>query len=157
MKMRTLTLASVLAVAGLGLMPLALAQSPMQVHETRVAAMKDIGANLRIINESQKNLADHPKIVAAATKLRDHAKNIPSWFPAGTDMVAVANAGKNHAKPEIWQARADFDAAARALELESNVMIQLASGSDNNAVQEQFKKLGATCGGCHQKFRAPLQ
>jgi cytochrome c556 len=157
MKMRTLTLASVLVAAGLALMPLALAQSPQQVHESRVVAMKDIGANLRTINESQKNLADHPKIVAAATKIRDHAKNISSWFPPGTDMAALPDGGKNHAKPEIWQAKADFDAAAKALETEAATMIQLASGNDNNAVQEQFKKLGASCGGCHSKFRSPLQ
>jgi cytochrome c556 len=157
MKLRTLTLASVLAAAGLGLVPLALAQSPMQVHETRVASMKDIGANLRTINESQKNLGDHPKIVAAATAIQNHAKNIPSWFPAGTDMAAVPNAGKNHAKAEIWQAKADFDAAAKNLETEAGNMVRIAAGTDNNAVQEQFRKMGAACGGCHSKFRAPLQ
>ncbi|MSP49346.1 MAG: cytochrome c [Alphaproteobacteria bacterium] len=156
MKMRTLTLALV-AVAGLGLVPLALAQSPMQVHETRVTSMKDIGGNLRTINESQKEVANHAKIVAAATVIQNHAKNIPSWFPPGTDMAAVANGGKNHAKVEIWANKAEFDGAAKGLETVSADMIRIAAGTDNNAVQEQFKKFGPACGACHSKFRAPLQ
>jgi cytochrome c556 len=156
MKMRTLTLALV-AVAGLGLVPLALAQSPMQVHESRVTAMKEIGANMGQINQNQKDVANHPKIVASATVINNHAKNISAWFPAGTDMAAVPNAGKNHAKIEIWQSKADFDAAAKNLEAVSAEMIRVASGTDNNAVQEQFKKMGPACGACHSKFRAPLQ
>lgn len=156
MTIRTLTLALV-AVAGLGLVPLALAQSPMQVHETRVTKMKEIGANMGQINQNQKDVANHPKIVASATVINAHAKAIPSWFPAGTDMAAVPNGGKNHAKAEIWQSKADFDAAAKGLETVSADMIRIASGTDNNAVQEQFKKMGPACGACHSKFRAPLQ
>lgn len=146
MKIRTLTLAlaGALAIAGLGLVPQADAQSPMQVHESRVTAMKEIGAN-------------HPKVVAAATIINNHAKNMSAWFPAGTDMVALPNGGKNHSKIEIWQNKADFDAAAKGLEAVSADMIRIASGTDNNAVQDQFKKFGPACGACHSKFRAPIQ
>lgn len=159
MKIRTLTLAlaGALAMAGLGLVPQAQAQSPQQIHETRVAAMKEIGANLGQINQNQKDVANHPKIVASATIINNHAKNIPSWFPAGTDMVALPDGGKNHAKPEIWQNKAEFDAAAKGLETVSADMIRIAGGTDNNAVQDQFKKFGPACGACHSKFRAPLQ
>ena len=159
MKIRTLTLAlaGALAIAGLGLVPQADAQSPMQVHENRVTAMKEIGANMGVINTNQKEVANHPRVVAAATIINTHAKNIPAWFPAGTDMVAVSNGGKNHAKVEIWQSKADFDAAAKGLETVSADMIRIAAGTDNNAVQEQFKKFGPACGACHSKFRSPLQ
>jgi cytochrome c556 len=154
--MRILTLALV-AAAGLGLVPLAQAQSPMQVHEARVNAMKDIGANLRTINEGQRDAANHPRIVAAATAIQNHAKNIPSWFPAGTDMVALPNGGKNHSKAEIWANKADFDMLAKNLETEAGNMVRIASGTDNAAVQEQFRKIGGACGACHTKYRAPLQ
>lgn len=159
MKFRTLTLAlaAALAVVGLGSVPQALAQSAMQMHETRVTNYKDIGANLRTINESQKEVANHPKIVAAATAIVNHAKNIPGWFPAGSDMAAVPNGGKNHAKAEIWANKSDFDSLAKNLENEAAAMVRIAAGTDNNAVQDQFKKIGAACGACHTKYRAPLQ
>ena len=159
MNFRTLTLAlaGALAVAGLGNMPLALAQSPQQVHEARVTAMKDIGANMGRINQGQKEAANHPAIVAAATAINNHAKNIPSWFPAGTDMVALPDGGKNHAKADIWADKAAFEMLAKNLENESAAMIRIAAGTDNNAVQDQFKKIGGACGACHSKNRAPLQ
>lgn len=159
MKIRTLTLAlaGALAIAGLGLVPQADAQSPMQVHESRVAAMKEIGANMGVMNTNQKEVANHPKVVAAATIINNHAKNISAWFPAGTDMVALPNGGKNHSKIEIWQNKADFDAAAKGLETVSADMIRIASGTDNSAVQDQFKKFGPACGACHSKFRSPIQ
>jgi len=156
MRFRTLTLALVAAI-GLGVVPLAMAQSPMQVHETRVAKMKELGGAMGRINQNQKEVAGHPQVVAAATVINNHAKEMSAWFPAGTDMAAVPNAGKNHAKAEIWQAKAEFDAAAKNLETVSADMIRVASGTDNNAVQEQFKKMGPACGACHSKFRAPLQ
>ncbi len=156
MKIRTLTLALV-AIAGLGLVPQAQAQSPMQVHEQRVVAMKELGANMGRINQAQKEASQHAQVVAAATVINNHAKAMPAWFPAGTDLAAVPNGGKNHAKVEIWQAKADFDAAAKGLETVSADMIRIAAGTDNNAVQEQFKKFGPACGACHSKYRSPLQ
>ena len=159
MKFRTLTLALAAAfvAVGLGSAPQALAQAPQQVHEQRVAAMKELGANMGKINQAQKEASQHPQIVAAATVINNHAKAMPSWFPAGTDMVALPDGGKNHAKAEIWQNKAEFDAAAKNLETVSADMIRIAGGTDNNAVQEQFKKMGPACGACHSKFRAPLQ
>jgi cytochrome c556 len=156
MRIRTLTLALV-AAAGLGLVPLAMAQSPMQVHESRVASMKELGGAMGRINQNQKEVAGHAQIVAAATLINNHAKAMPGWFPPGTDLGAVPNAGKNHAKAEIWQAKAEFDAAAKNLETVSADMVRIAGGTDNNAVQEQFKKMGPACGACHSKFRSPLQ
>lgn len=159
MKFRTLTLtlAAAFLATGLGSAPQASAQSPMQVHEQRVASMKELGGAMGRINQNQKEVAGHPQVVAAATVINNHAKAMPGWFPAGTDMAAVPNGGKNHAKAEIWQAKAEFDAAAKGLETVSADMIRIAAGTDNNAVQEQFKKFGPACGACHSKFRAPLQ
>jgi cytochrome c556 len=159
MKFRTLTLvlAAAVVAVGLGSAPQALAQSPQQVHEQRVAAMKEIGGAMGRINQNQKEVAGHPQVVAAATVINTHSKAIPSWFPAGTDMVTLPDGGKNHAKAEIWTNKAEFDAAAKGLETVSADMIRIAAGTDNNAVQEQFKKFGAACGACHSKFRAPLQ
>ena len=159
MKFHTLTLALAAAflATGLGSAPQASAQSPMQVHEQRVVLMKELGGAMGRINQNQKEVSGHPQVVAAATVINNHAKAMPGWFPAGTDMVAVSNGGKNHSKVEIWQNKAEFDAAAKGLETVSADMIRIAAGTDNNAVQEQFKKFGAACGACHSKFRAPLQ
>jgi cytochrome c556 len=159
MTMRTvsLALAGALLIAGLGVASFAQAQSmtPAQAIEARQKAMKEIGASSRAINEGQKAVADHPKVVAAATVINGHAKTLSTLFPAGSDMTNTAV--KNFAKPEIWANKADFDMLAKNLETASADMIRIAAGTDNAAVQDQFKKIGASCGACHQKYRAPAQ
>src|SRR6476469_3850559 len=45
----------------------------------------------------------------AANQIATLSTQAPRWFPAGSG----PEAGKTHAKPEIWQNRADFDAKMR--------------------------------------------
>jgi cytochrome c556 len=63
---------------------------------------------------------------------------------------------KSAAKPEIWQKKPEFDAAAK--NLESWAMKLKDAAQANNAEQTQaiVKDFGRQgCGTCHQPFRVP--
>jgi len=118
--------------------------------EKRKALMKEQGAAWRSIQDKAK-AGQVTAIAADAEKLAATAKQIPPLFPEGS-----LNPAKSAAKPEIWQKRADFDAAAKNLE---TLSMRLAAASKaNNAAEtdamvKTFGKMA--CGTCHTPFRVP--
>ncbi len=73
----------------------------------------------------------------------------PSWFPAGSG----PEAGKTHAKAEIWTNRADFDAKMANLGAAAKAFQAAAAGGDIAAIKLAHGKLGQTCGACHDRYR----
>jgi len=63
---------------------------------------------------------------------------------------------KSNAKPEIWQKRAEFDAAAKNLETWSVKLRDTAKTGNAEQTQAVVKDFGRqACGTCHQPFRVP--
>jgi len=58
------------------------------------------------------------------------------------------------ALPAIAEDRADFDERNQALVNETATLAELAQGEDRDAMFEQVAKVGNTCKGCHDNFRA---
>ncbi|MGQ7248330.1 c-type cytochrome [Halomonas sp. V046] len=58
------------------------------------------------------------------------------------------------ALPAIADDRADFDERNQALVKETATLAELARGEDRDAMFEQVAKVGNTCKGCHDNFRA---
>jgi cytochrome c556 len=58
------------------------------------------------------------------------------------------------AKAEIWTDGAKVGQAAMALNREANEMARIAATGDAAAVKAQLAKLGGTCKGCHDDFKA---
>lgn len=117
---------------------------------SRKQLMKDQGA-------AWKNVQDKVKagqIQAAsvdADKLVATSKQIPGLFPEGS-----LNPEKSAAKPEIWQKRAEFDAAAKNLETWAVKLRDATKANDATATQTVMKDFGRlACGTCHQPFRVP--
>ena len=54
---------------------------------------------------------------------------------------------------EIWQDKAKFEAAAKALQTATGELVSLAESGDLAAVGAQLQKVGQACGGCHKPFR----
>jgi len=118
--------------------------------EKRKALMKEQGA-------AWKNVQGHAKagqitaIAADAEKLVTTAKQIPALFPEGS-----LEPSKSAAKPEIWQKRAEFDAAAKNLETLSLQLRDAAKADDAAKTQALVKDFGRqACGACHTPFRVP--
>jgi len=118
--------------------------------ETRQNLMKEQG-------KAWKNIQDKTKagqiaaIVPDAEKLASTSKEIPKLFPEGS-----LNPEKSAAKPEIWQKKADFNAAAKNLETWSVKLRDAAKTGDAAQTQAVVKDFGRqACGTCHQPFRVP--
>jgi cytochrome c556 len=140
-----------LAAAALVAGPARSAEDQVYV-EYRQKVMSGVGADMGAISDILKHgLPFTAQIALHANRLEDAASLIPTAFEK------QVSAGATDAKPEIWQkpdefkqAIADFASAADALE-------DAADDNDAAAIQEAFKGLGNSCGGCHKPFRKPKE
>ena len=118
--------------------------------EKRKALMKEQGAAWRSVQDKAK-AGQVAAIAADAEKLASTAKQIPSLFPEGS-----LAPDKSAAKPEIWQKRAEFDAAAKNMETLSLQMRDAAKANNAGQMQALVKDYGRlACGTCHTPFRVP--
>ena len=127
---------------------------------TKLTAAEAIDARQKLMKEqgaAWKNIQDKAKagqfqaLAPDAEKLVSTSKEIPALFPEGS-----LNPEKSAAKPEIWQKRAEFDAAAKNLETWSVKLRDAAKTGNADATQAVVKDFGRqACGTCHQPFRVP--
>ena len=142
-----------LAVAVVGLAACASAQPKMSAAEAiekRKALMKEQGAAWRNVQD-KATAGQIQAIVPDAEKLVQTAKQIPALFPEGS-----LDPAKSAAKPEIWQKKSEFDAAAKNLESWSMKLKDSAQANNAEQTQAIVKDFGRqACGTCHQPFRVP--
>jgi cytochrome c556 len=142
----------VMGVAGM-LASCATAQPPMSAAdaiEKRKALMKEQGAAWKNVQDKTK-AGDIKGVVSDAEKLAMTAKQIPALFPEGS-----LDPAKSAAKPEIWQKKGEFDAAAKNLETWSMKLKDAAATGNAEQTQAVVKDFGRqACGTCHQPFRVP--
>jgi cytochrome c556 len=139
------------ALVGLGIAGSALAQmSADSAIEARKKLMKEQGAAWKNIQDKTK-AGQVKELVPDAEKLASTSKEIPSLFPEGS-----LNPEKSAAKPEIWQKRAEFAAAAKNLETWAMKLRTTAESGNAEETQAVVKDFGRqACGTCHQPFRVP--
>jgi cytochrome c556 len=118
--------------------------------EARKKLMKEQGAAWKNVQDKAK-AGQIQALTPDAEKLMATAKQIPALFPEGSLMP-----DKSAAKPEIWQKRAEFDAAAKNLESWSLKLRDAAGANNTEQTQAIVKDFGRqACGTCHQPFRVP--
>jgi cytochrome c556 len=118
--------------------------------EKRKALMKEQGAAWRSIQDKAK-AGQIAAIAPDAEKLSTTSKQIPALFPEGS-----LDPARSAAKPEIWQKRAEFDAAAKNLETWSNRLAAASKANNTTETQAIMKEFGKmACGTCHTPFRVP--
>jgi cytochrome c556 len=124
--------------------------SAEEAIEARKKLMKEQGAAWRNIQDKTK-AGQVKEVVPDAEKLLSTSKRIPTLFPEGS-----LNPEKSAAKPEIWQKRAEFDAAAKNLETWAMKLRDTAGTGNADATGAIVKDFGRqACGTCHQPFRVP--
>jgi cytochrome c556 len=122
-----------------------------EVIKARQARYKELGASFKAINEElKKGAPDVAVIQANAPKVVAASKDQFGWFPAGSGPEAGV---KTEAKAEIWSDAAGFATAQKDFEAAAAALGEAAAGGDLAAIGAQVKAVGATCGGCHDKFR----
>jgi cytochrome c556 len=104
---------------------------------------KAFGPLIQIVKGENEN---YDAALASAEIMNVNAKKIIANFPLGTGRDAVPD---SRAKPEVWTKRAEFQAAAAKMVLESDKLIDAAKSKDLGIFRTQFKAYGAACGACH--------
>jgi len=124
-------------------------KSPAEYVEDRQKLMKAHGDAWKNVQDGAK--AGNLQAVASnADVMANNAKQIPALFPEGSMTE------KSKAKPEIWQKKAEFDAAAKKMEMESIKLRDTARTGNAQATNDVIKDFGRnTCGSCHTPFRVP--
>ena len=124
---------------------------PENVIKYRQSVMKAISGHTGAIVSVVKGEVSYVAQVAAhARGINAMSKLLVGLFPAGTSQSEFAN---SRALPAIWDDFSKFEAAAKAMEVESAKMVEVAEGGDLAAIGGQLQNLGKTCGGCHKPFR----
>ncbi|MCI0546684.1 MAG: cytochrome c [Candidatus Rokubacteria bacterium] len=152
LSVRTLVvLGGLTALAGVG--GYAFAQSgqptPADYVAFRQRVMKLNGASWQ---EAQAKLkAGNAEAVALnAETMAILATWIPGMFPPGS------MTSDSKAKPDIWEKRSEFDAAAKNFQAQAEKLRDAARSKDAAATQAVAKDFGRlACGGCHTPFRVP--
>lgn len=114
----------------------------------RQQLMEQNGKATKLVNQMLRGEQTYDA-AAAAEALKGIAASADSFialFPEGS-----VGEGTD-AKPEIWQAKADFDSwAMKAKEASLKAAEAAAGGVD--ALRPAFAQVGQTCKGCHEKYR----
>jgi cytochrome c556 len=137
------------------LLGIAVSQAQMKVGSGDVIAdrqrlMKLNGASARDMNDKLKAGQIEAMAVNAET-IAINAQHIPTLFPPGS------MSDKSNAKPEIWEKRSEFEAAAKNLQTKAEELRDAARAKDQAKVEAAMKDFGrVTCGACHTPFRKPL-
>ena len=127
---------------------IAAAQSPPRVGSgdllaDRIRLMRLNNASLQDLQAKAK--ADAIEAIAVnAETIALNAMHIPLLFPPGSIPE------KSCAKPEIWQRWAEFEAAAKNLQVQAEQLRDAARAKNAAAGQEQVKAFPKqACGACH--------
>ena len=119
---------------------------PQPIIEGRQAALRDIGAAFKGINDELKKSQPTLALIRQyARQIDDLTKEQKFWFPKGTGPETEI---EMQAKADIWKRPAEFKAAQDALTQQVAKLQAVTGGSDVSAIKAQTQALGRTCKSC---------
>jgi cytochrome c556 len=128
----------------------AVAMTPGQIVAGRQAAFRLSAGNLQLMKAAADESGDAKAFAGPARGLAKWAAALPGMFPEGTGPGAV----QTHARPEIWSDRATFDQKAADYEAAATRLAELGEAGDMAGALRQWDAVRASCGACHDLFRA---
>ena len=117
----------------------------------RQEAMKAVGGGIKILVGTAKGQIefDAAKVKKAAMTIKANLNAAKTMFPEGTG----PDSGKEtRAKDEIWLDMEGFQAALKTSIAAADGMAAVTKKAD---LMPALGKLGGSCKGCHEKYRAP--
>lgn len=118
--------------------------------DNRIAAMKNLGKNMKAIAAVAKGQAEYSAALNAnAAEVARIAKTITSLFEEKVVMEG------SRAKAEIWTDMKDFKLKAEALVMASEGLIVAVRTGDQGKIGAALGATGKNCGGCHKPYRIP--
>jgi cytochrome c556 len=148
-------LGAVLLAAGCGDKPKVVVdpeiEEKVRVRQQNFSEMGTLFKNLGDTIKRGEPLQGNPAVQSSVQQLVSYSKDQKYWFDEGTGPDSGAD---TDAKAEIWTERADFDAKAAALIVETEKLQAVYSGGGADAAfGEQLKTVGVACQNCHKKYR----
>lgn len=109
--------------------------------------------NMGRIKQNVEGNFNKDEVVKAANAIQAIANSgMGALYLPGTDKGKGWE--ESRAKPEIWTDKEKMGKVATEFVKEANEMAKIAAGGDAGAVKAQLGKLGGTCKGCHDDFKA---
>jgi cytochrome c556 len=126
---------------------------PEDAIKWRQSAYTTMGWSMARIKANLEGTFNKDEVVKSANVIQAIANSgMGALFPAGTDHGTGWEATR--VKPEFFTNKEGVGKVAMAFNKEANEMAKVAATGDAAAVKEQFGKLGGTCKGCHDDFKA---
>jgi len=140
------------ALAEAGATPLEKEQA-LALMKERHDNYEKIGDAMKVISRELKgDSPDLAKVRSGADTIASLAPQAAGWFPPGTG----PEAGKTHAKAEIWQKPEDFKAKADDFSNAALAFQSAARGTDLAAMRAAHADLGKSCKACHDSYRSKV-
>lgn len=140
-------------VLALAAMATPLLAAPADTIRSRIANYRELGSAFKAVNDGLRGGEVQTVLIAqSARQIRNASRGQYEWFPAGS---GPASGGKTRAKSEVWTQPAKFKAAQDAFGKAADDFQRAVTSKDIAAIRVGAQKLGATCKGCHDSFRAP--
>jgi cytochrome c556 len=116
------------------------------IVKERMDMMESMAKHMKAITERIKSKSDLAGIKVDAEAIAAHAPHMVHLFLKGSMQKPT------EARATIWQNWEDFEAKARALEIESNKLAKT-DASDFMAIEGRVRAVSQACGACHEKYR----
>lgn len=142
-----------LGVITLSLATTALAQiKPEEQIQYRQSGYRFMEWNMKKINANLEGEFDAKQVQAAANAIAGIANSgMGALYGPGTDKDI--GSVKTRVKPELFTDKEEVGKVAKAFNTAANELAKAAATGDKEAVKKAFKDTGASCKGCHDKFR----
>ncbi len=143
-----------LALVSVALTGTAVAQvKPEDAIKYRQSGYAFMAWNMGRIKQNVEGNFNKDEVVKAANAIQAIANSgMGGLYLPGTDKGKGWE--ESRAKPEIWTDKEKMGKVATEFVKEANEMAKVAAGGDAAAVKAQLGKLGGTCKGCHDDFKA---
>lgn len=129
----------------------AYALTPAEAIKARQDCMKANGAMMKVMVPIIKGEAAYDKAAIDAALAAEGAA-CAGWADWWGEDTKPGGAVETYAKEEIWTDKAGFEAAGMAYGKASEAV---KASTDEASFKAAFPALGASCQGCHEKFRKP--
>lgn len=122
------------------------------VIEYRHQAFQGMGKHMKVLSMAAKGRVTLPTkdLVMHAKALARASQVMEGWFPAGT---GAGKESRSEALSEVWTNASGFKEAVGAFQGATTALVTVAEANDTAGLLPAFKKVGASCGGCHDTFR----
>jgi cytochrome c556 len=122
-----------------------------EAAKDRQVHFKEMGKAMKTISDQLKSAAPDQSLIKVQTALiADHAKVLPSWFPADS---GPSTGVKMQALPVVWTDKANFADKAHNLQVAAAKLNAVAQAGNTSDFLPALKATGEACKSCHETFR----